>query len=115
MAFQDPFPGLSKPLSHDDLIRALRLDLAAEEEAVNLYMAHHDATTNPVARKVLHSIADEERVHAGEFTRLIQRLTGDEHKFQLEGYNEVDKMLESFSLAELKEFLEETQYVDSHR
>lgn len=45
MAFQDPFPGLSKPLSNQDLIRALRLDLAAELEAANLYEAHAEPSS----------------------------------------------------------------------
>ena len=74
------------------MIRALCLDLAAEEEAVHAYMAHADATDNPLARAVLIDIADEERVHAGEFSRLISILTGDEDRFLAEGAGEVDAM-----------------------
>ena len=103
MSFTDPFPGLCKPLNKADLIRALRLDLAAEEDAVSLYTAHADATSDPLARAVLTSIADEERVHAGEFIRLLQLLSGDENRFQLRGYEEVDKIVEAMSPSELRE------------
>lgn len=105
MAFQNPFPGLSKPLDDNDLVRALRLDLAAEEEATFIYTAHADACRHPAVRKALNDIANEERVHAGEFLRLIQLLTHDEPKFQLEGYEEVDKVFEALSPGEIKEVL----------
>lgn len=103
MAFQDPFPGLKKPLDKPDLIRALRLDLAAEQEAISTYTAHADATSELLAKKILTSIANEERMHAGEFLRLIQHLTGDEPEFQLKGYEEVDKILEGLNPAEARE------------
>ena len=54
-----------------ELVRALRQDLAAEHEAVHLYLAHADATDNVLAKTVLIDIANEERVHAGEFGHLI--------------------------------------------
>lgn len=106
MAFQNPFPGLAKPLDLEDLIRALRLDLAAEEEAAFIYTAHADATSNPIAKRVLNDIADEERVHAGEFRRLLQHLASNESEFQLKGYNEVDKILATYPPEEIKKYLE---------
>ena len=54
-----------------ELIRAMRINLSAEEDATSLYMAHADATDNELAKKVLIDIANEERVHVGEFQRLI--------------------------------------------
>ncbi|MCR4408438.1 MAG: Rubrerythrin [Anaerolineae bacterium] len=92
--FLNPFSGKvpDRKLTIEELVRAIRLDLAAEHEAVHLYMAHADATDHPLAKKVLKDIADEERVHAGEFARLIQILTGDEDKFIEEGANEVNEM-----------------------
>ena len=71
--FLNPFSGKvpDRKLTAAELIRAIRLDLAAEHEAVHLYMAHAEAADNPLAKKVLMDIADEERVHAGEFARLI--------------------------------------------
>ena len=70
-------------------VRALRLDLAAEEEAVHLYTAHADATNNVMAKTMLNDIADEEKVHAGELLTMIEALTGDEQKFLTKGALEV--------------------------
>lgn len=77
-------------LTSEELIRAIRLDLAAEHEAVHTYMAHAEATDNPVAKAVLVDIANEERIHAGEFARLLSILTGDEDEFLKKGALEVD-------------------------
>jgi len=93
--FLNPFSGKvpDRKLTTEELVRAIRLDLAAEHEAVHLYMAHADATDHPLAKKVLIDIANEERVHAGEFARLLQILTGDEDTFLAEGVEEVDEMV----------------------
>lgn len=92
--FVNPFSGKApdRKLTHQELIRAIRLNLAAEHEAVSLYMAHAEATDHPLARKVLIGIADEERVHAGEFQRLLEILTGDEDHWLAKGREEVDEM-----------------------
>jgi rubrerythrin len=57
-----------------------------------LYEAHADATDNELAKKVLHDIADEERVHAGEFQKLLKMLVVDEEKLLAEGAEEVEEM-----------------------
>lgn len=92
--FLNPFSGRvpDRKLTADELIRAIRLDLAAEHEAVHLYLAHAEATDNLLAKKVLIDIANEERVHAGEFGRLLSILTGDEDALLAEGAQEVDEM-----------------------
>jgi len=92
--FVNPFSGKvpDRKLSDEELIRAIRLNLAAEHEAIHLYMAHAEATDHPLARKVLIDIANEERVHAGEFQRLLEILTGDEDRWLAEGREEVDEM-----------------------
>jgi rubrerythrin len=81
-----------RKLTAGELIRAIRLDLAAEEEAIHQYMAQADAADHPLARKVLIDIADEERQHAGEFLRLLQILTGMELSSWPEGDAEVNEM-----------------------
>ena len=90
--FVKPFSGMvpDRKMTNAELVRALRLNLSAEEEATHLYMSHADATDNPVAKAVLIDIANEERVHVGEFARLIQILTGDEDDFLAKGTAEVD-------------------------
>jgi rubrerythrin len=100
--FPNPFIGMvpDRKLTLEELIRAIRLNLAAEHEAVHLYMSHADATDHPLAKEVLIDIANEERVHAGEFARLLQILTGDEDKFLAEGVDEVDEMAAELGGAE---------------
>jgi rubrerythrin len=92
--FPNPFVGMApdRKLTPEELIRAIRLNIAAEHEAIHLYMAHADATDHPLAKKVLIDIANEERVHAGEFSRLLAILTGDEDKYLAEGAEEVDEL-----------------------
>ncbi len=92
--FANPFSGKipDRKLTKEELIRAIRLNVAAEHEAVHVYMAHAEATDDPLAKKVLIDIANEERVHVGEFARLLQILTGDEDIFLKEGADEVDEM-----------------------
>ena len=92
--FVNPFSGKvpERPLTKEELIRAIRLDIAAEHEATNLYMAHAEAIDDPVARAVLIDIANEERVHVGEFMRLLSILTGDEDRWLAQGAAEVDEL-----------------------
>lgn len=97
--FLNPFTGKlpERKLSVAELIRAIRLDLSAEEEAVHLYMAHAEATDNVLAKKVLIEVANEERQHIGEFARLLQILSGDEDKWLAQGAREVDEMAAGIS------------------
>ena len=91
--FTDPFSGnVDKKMTKRELIRALRLGLAAEEEAINLYEAHVDATDDPVAKKVLQDIANEERVHVGELQAVINLIANGEEKFLQEGEDEVREL-----------------------
>lgn len=94
--FGSPFSGLAadRKLTDSELIRAIRFLVAAEYEAIQLYMQLAESTDNKLAREVLEDIADEERVHAGEFLRLLHHLAPDEQKFYDEGYGEVDEEIE---------------------
>ena len=90
--FGNPFSGLARDrkLTHEELIRAIRFMIAAEYEAVQLYMQLAESTDNELAIEVLKDIANEERVHAGEFLRLLRELAPDEEKFYAEGTAEVE-------------------------
>jgi rubrerythrin len=92
--FMDPFSGKTpdRKLTNEELIRAIRLNVAAEQEAIHLYMAHADATDHSLAKKVLIDIANEEREHVGEFMRLLEILTGDEEQWLDAGRDEVDEL-----------------------
>jgi rubrerythrin len=100
--FVNPFSGAvpDRKLTKAELIRAIRLNIAAEHEAVHLYMAHADATDEPLARKVLIDIANEEREHIGEFMQLLQILTGDEDTFMATGIEEVKEIQEELGLGD---------------
>ncbi len=92
--FTNPFIGVvpGRKMTDSELLRALRLDLSAEEEAVHIYLSQVDATDNELAKKVLLDVADEERVHKGEFQRLISLLSKEEDSFLAEGAEEVNAM-----------------------
>ena len=94
--FGNPFSGLAKDrkLTDAELIRAIRFMIAAEYEAVQLYMQLAESTDNELAINILQEIADEERVHAGEFLRLLNELALDEKKFYDEGAEEVQEMID---------------------
>lgn len=91
--FGSPFSGLAKDrkLTKAELIRAIRFMVAAEYEAVQMYMQLAESIDNKLAAEVLEDIADEERVHAGEFLRLLKELAPDEEKFYAEGVKEVEE------------------------
>jgi len=91
--FCSPFSGLAndRKVTKAELIRAIRFMIAAEYEAVQLYMQLAESTDNALAIDVLTDIADEERVHAGEFLRLLHELAPDEAKFYAEGAEEVEE------------------------
>lgn len=98
--FGHAFSGLAKDrkLTHQELIRAIRFMVAAEYEAIQLYMQLAESTDNKLAQEVLKDIADEERIHAGEFLRLLHHLAPDEQKFYEEGYEEVEEMMEELGI-----------------
>jgi rubrerythrin len=94
--FGSPFSGMKaeRKVTKAELIRAIRFMVAAEYEAVQLYMQLAESTDEELAKDVLVDIADEERVHAGEFLRLLRHLAPDEEKFYKEGEEEVNEMIE---------------------
>ncbi len=65
---------LSK-LSKEDLDREiLRVGIIAELDAINLYEQLASITENQDIKKVLLDIAEEEKVHFGEFQELLLRI-----------------------------------------
>jgi rubrerythrin len=95
--FINPFTGVvpGRKLTLRELCRALRMTLAAEEEAVHLYEAIADVAGNELAKAVLQDIANEERVHAGEFQRVLSILLPDEDKWLGDGAAEVNELAET--------------------
>ena len=91
--FGSPFSGLAndRKLTDEELIRAIRFATAGEFEAIQLYMQLTESTNNKLAIEVLKDIADEERVHVGEFLRLLHELAPEEQKFYAKGAKEVEE------------------------
>ena len=94
--FEEPFTGMAagRKLTRPELVRAIRFMVAAEYEAVQLYMQLAESIDDELSKDVLVDIADEERVHAGEFLSLLKKLAPDEEKFYAEGAEEVDELAE---------------------
>jgi uncharacterized protein len=103
--FSDPFVGNvpDRKLTKEELIRAIRLNIAAEHEAIFLYMAHAEATDHPLAKEVLIHVANEEREHLGEFEYLLQILTDDEETYKKIGREEAQEIAGELSSAEAAE------------
>ena len=94
-AFGSPFSGTAndRKLTDEELIRTVRFMIAAEYEATQLYTQLAESTDNKLAIAVLTDIADEERVHVGEFLRLLRELAPDEEKFYAKGAKEVEAII----------------------
>jgi rubrerythrin len=91
--FAHPFSVVKndRKLTEQELVRAIRLMVAAEYEAIQLYQQLAESTDNKLAQDVLLDIADEEKVHAGEFLRLLRELDPEEEAFYKQGAEEVEE------------------------
>ncbi len=81
-----------KKASPRDLTRLVRQSIAAEQEAVHLYEFIADATDVEWVRRVFQHVADEERVHVGEFQEVLNRLLDNEQEMLEEGAREVSEI-----------------------
>ena len=90
-----PFSGLKndRKLANEELVRAIRQMISHEYDAIQMYMQLAESTDNLLAVAVLKEIADEERVHAGEFLRLLKELSPDEDKLYAQGAQEVTEII----------------------
>ena len=93
--FAQPFAGNanSRKLTREEVIRAVRYSISAEFEATQLYMQLAESTDDELVQKVMRDVADEERVHAGEFLRLLYEIAPDEKEFYDRGQKEVEEMI----------------------
>ena len=94
--FGQPFDvsAYDRKLTKSELVRAIRFMIAAEYEAIQLYMQLAESTDDKLAKEVLIDIANEERVHAGEFLKLLYHLDPDEEVYYKEGMEEVEEIIE---------------------
>ena len=88
----DPFiANVNIQMTTAELIQALRVDIVGEMEAIIVYEAHANATTDERVKKVLMHIADEERHHVGELQQLLYTLNPNEQKFVDQGMQKVQQ------------------------
>lgn len=92
--FGNPFSALSKEgkLSKQELIRAIRFNIAAEFDAIKTYTQLAESADSKFVADVLYDIADEERVHVGEFMKVLEHLDPNEKNFYEEGAKEVEEI-----------------------
>ena len=92
--FANEFSGMKsdRKLTKSELIRAMRFNIAAEYEAVQLYTQLAESIDDKLAIAVLNDVAIEELEHAGEFLAVLKRLAPDEQGHYDEGIGEVKEM-----------------------
>lgn len=99
--FANPFQGnVNRKMTKEELVQAIRLDIAGELEAIYIYDAHVQATDDPVAKKVIGDIRDEEKAHVGELMALLRLLDPKEAEHFASGEEEVKEMLMDLGLVE---------------
>ena len=79
--------------SRPDILLTLRDAITAEYDAIKLYTDMAGSIGNDLARKILLAVIDEERVHAGEFLRVLEIIAPDEARLYAEGAKEVQDAL----------------------
>lgn len=82
---------IPRQMSNDELLQALRVDIAGELEAIIGYEAHAMATNDTRVKKVLAHIADEERQHVGELQQLLFMLNSNEEQMHEQGKKSVQQ------------------------
>lgn len=99
-SFANPFSGnVDRKISKAELVQAIRVDIASELEAIYLYDAHSMATEDPVARKVLADIRDEEMEHVGELMALMRYLDPHIADLLMNGEGEVKEMMAGLGMS----------------
>jgi rubrerythrin len=76
-------------MSPEELVQAIRVDIAGELEAIIGYEAHAMASTDERVKKVLYHIANEERQHVGELQQLLYMLSPAEEQYFNQGIDAV--------------------------
>lgn len=97
--FANPFQGnVDRKMTKEELIQAVRLDIAGELEAIYLYDSHVLATDNASAKKIIADIRDEEKAHVGELMALLKILDPREAEHFASGETEVSEMMEELNI-----------------
>lgn len=98
---------MPRKLTDSELAQAIRLDMEAELDAMNLYQSHIEATDNELAKKVLAHIRDEEREHASLFWALLKSLDPKVAEEDSEAMLKLRLIAEGRSEVEIEEAVEQ--------
>ncbi len=82
-----------RKLTKEELIRAIRFSIASEFEAIQIYEEIEEVIDNDEAKKILHEIAEDEKVHVGNFLYLLKLLCPDEESFYKQGIAEAKEII----------------------
>ncbi len=93
--FATPFSGnkCDRKLSKDELIRAIRFSIASEFEAIQLYEQIKDSIDNIEAKKMFEEVTEDEKIHVGNFTYLLELLSPDDKEHTIEGREEAYEVI----------------------
>ena len=84
---------LLKELSPEQAnLQMLRFAMIAELDAVNIYEQFADITNDERIKEVMLDVANEEKVHVGEFKKLMEEFDKEYEDLELDGEKEVEEM-----------------------
>lgn len=81
-----------KQLSNKELARAIRLSIASEHDAVHLYELIAESVSDPHIKRIFQDIANEEKVHDGEFQKLLSIVDPENERYVQEGKEEANEI-----------------------
>jgi rubrerythrin len=85
---------MERKLSKQELARALRLAIADEYEAIQIYEQIAEGTDDPKIREVIMHIVKEEQVHADQFWDLLAKVIPKEHELYDEAVEENKEIIQ---------------------
>lgn len=82
-----------RKLTKEELIRAIRFNIAAEYEAIQIYEQLSESIDNEDIKKVLDEVAEDEKVHVGCFKKALDILYPKEQDYIKQGEKEISDLL----------------------
>lgn len=83
-----------RTLTKEELIRGIRFSIASEYETIQLYEELAESIENQEAKRLLLEIANDEKVHAGNFLYLLRLLSPEEENSYKDGSSEAKNVIE---------------------
>ncbi len=84
--------GREKKFSKQEILMAIREDIAAEIDAINLYLSQAMFIEDKYVKSVLLDVANEEKVHLGEFLSVLEKLDPEQVKAIEKGKKETSEL-----------------------